>query len=230
MVEILTALLVIITGCYAWITFRMLKSNEKAVSVMRQQLEMSTRPYVDVHPFMVASSPDIFLQIRNRGNSAAYNLKLELDRAFHEGGAREDKARLNNFYAFQNTIECFTPGMEIYFRLGAHWDIFGEISDQNLTPNTFKVKASYSYTGNSVEEVTTIDLRHFFMSTTKPEAFIYELRELNKSVQKTAKSLESLTSQVRSLAELMEQRSWRMTRAAKLAAKARGRRALRWKG
>jgi hypothetical protein len=39
MIEMLTALLVFITGIYAWFTFRILKANERIVERMHDQQE-----------------------------------------------------------------------------------------------------------------------------------------------------------------------------------------------
>jgi len=42
--ELLTATLVVVTGFYAWATFRILKANDKVVDVMRKQNEALIRP------------------------------------------------------------------------------------------------------------------------------------------------------------------------------------------
>jgi len=38
--------LVIITAFYAWVTFRIMKANERTVAAMHSQIESATRPYV----------------------------------------------------------------------------------------------------------------------------------------------------------------------------------------
>ena len=48
MIEILTTLLVIITGVYAYLTFRILEANRGSVAAMKTQVEAATRPYVIV--------------------------------------------------------------------------------------------------------------------------------------------------------------------------------------
>ena len=45
-IEVLTSLLVIITAFYAWVTFRIMKANERTVAAMHSQIESATRPYV----------------------------------------------------------------------------------------------------------------------------------------------------------------------------------------
>lgn len=46
MIEFLTALLVIITAFYAWVTYKMLKANERVVETMRNEFEAMQRPYI----------------------------------------------------------------------------------------------------------------------------------------------------------------------------------------
>lgn len=53
MTGVLTALLVVITGFYAWATFRILRANEAVVKVMKDQLEAQGRPYVHPSLFVV---------------------------------------------------------------------------------------------------------------------------------------------------------------------------------
>ncbi|MEW8505505.1 MAG: hypothetical protein AB2598_02295 [Candidatus Thiodiazotropha sp.] len=52
MIDYLTGALVIITGFFAWATFRILRANEKVVEVMHEQAEAVTRPYVSVDPVL----------------------------------------------------------------------------------------------------------------------------------------------------------------------------------
>ena len=49
--EVLTAILVLITGFYAYVTFRILKANEKVVAEMGNQTESINRPYINIRPF-----------------------------------------------------------------------------------------------------------------------------------------------------------------------------------
>ena len=60
MIEVLTTLLVVITGFYAWATCRILRANEQVVSVMQEQSEAINRPYIAVSTFLVEAfrSPD----------------------------------------------------------------------------------------------------------------------------------------------------------------------------
>lgn len=66
----LTAALTIITGIYAYLTFRILKANEHAVAAMQEQAEQANRPYVVVAPFLKPHSIVIYLRITNSGKTA----------------------------------------------------------------------------------------------------------------------------------------------------------------
>ena len=44
----LTLALVVITGLYAWATFRILRANEAVVAAMKEQTETQLRPYLIV--------------------------------------------------------------------------------------------------------------------------------------------------------------------------------------
>jgi len=68
MIEILTALLVVITGIYAWFTFRILKANERIVEKMHEQQEAMYRPYIAISPVVYPENPIAFLNRSFRDN------------------------------------------------------------------------------------------------------------------------------------------------------------------
>ena len=70
MIEALTALLVAITGFYAFVTFQMLKVNQAAVAAVREQIESSLRPYLTV-AVMIEQFPIFHLRIDNEGKTSA---------------------------------------------------------------------------------------------------------------------------------------------------------------
>ena len=80
MIEILTGLLVVITGTYALFTFKILKANENIVKQMRTQQEAMFRPYVSISPIVFPENIIFFLKIKNTGLTSAKNLKLSIDR------------------------------------------------------------------------------------------------------------------------------------------------------
>lgn len=143
MIEILTAILVVITGIYAWFTFRILKANEKVVEQMRSQQEAMYRPYISVSPVVYPENPIVILKIKNSGLTAAHNLRLSLDKDFYKFGKKEEENNLRSLTAFKKPIDSFVPGAEIFFYLAQSFVIFGKKADPNLTPTSFTVTAEY---------------------------------------------------------------------------------------
>ena len=88
--EILTGLLVLITGFYAWATYKILRANESVVEVARQEAENISRPYINISTFTIPDNPIIFLVIENTGKTLANNLKLQIDKDFYQFGEKKD--------------------------------------------------------------------------------------------------------------------------------------------
>ena len=57
-IEVLTCLLVAITGFYAWVTYKML-------TALQQQAEAVTRPYLTINVFSEPHSVVFYLRIAN---------------------------------------------------------------------------------------------------------------------------------------------------------------------
>ena len=55
--EILTALLVVITGIYAFLTYKMALTSEKSVNIMTEQTEAMSRPYIVIQPYVRPNTP-----------------------------------------------------------------------------------------------------------------------------------------------------------------------------
>jgi hypothetical protein len=188
--EILTAALVLITGFYAWATYKILKANERVVDVMREQAEAMTRPYVTVSALIEPNNPIFYLRIFNAGKTAATDLKLNLDRSFYRFAEKIKKKNLADYAAFKDTITSFSPGAEIVFSLAQSFVIFGDQADSSVTPSCFTITTEYSYAGKRVEEVNTIDLRPYLGASKPQEAYVRKLEAINESIQEVAKRLE----------------------------------------
>jgi hypothetical protein len=188
--EILTAALVLITGFYAWATYKILKANERVVDVMREQAEAMTRPYVTVSALIEPDNPIFYLRIFNAGKTAATDLKLSLDRSFYRFAEKNEKKNLADYAAFKDTITSFSPGAEIVFSLAQSFVIFGDHADSSVTPSCFTITAEFSYAGKRVKEVNTIDLRPYLGASIPQEAYVRKLKAINESIQEVAKRLE----------------------------------------
>ena len=190
MIEFLTALLVIITAFYAWATFHILKANKKVVSLMAEQAEALTRPYISVSVFKQQESVIFSLRIANTGKMSAKNLKLNLDREFYKYGRDSIDNKFSNFVAFNEVIECFSPGAELIFDLAQSAIIFGEGSNSEKTPAQFNIKAEYSYGNKTVIEQNKIDLRPYFLTNTQRSPLPKELNQIRDAIEKAGSKIQ----------------------------------------
>ncbi|MBI5875740.1 MAG: hypothetical protein HZB81_07880 [Deltaproteobacteria bacterium] len=182
-VELLTTVLVIVTAFYAWTTFRILKANERAIEVMKQQNDAFVRPYVNINTVIHPKHPMISLKITNEGKTPAKNLRLVIDKAFHQFGRDDENKNIANFPAFQEPIDCLPPGATLFFDLAQGFVIFGKDANPQKTPVKFSVKAVYSYAEKTVEEVTNIDLQPYLNSRSERNPIVEELGDIRKAIE-----------------------------------------------
>lgn len=192
MTEFLTALLVIITGFYAWVTYRILKANERVVEAMREQSEATYRPYVTVSPFLEPDNPIFFLRIANLGKTAATDLRLDIDRSFFKFGERSERNDLASFAAFNEPIDSLPPDSEIVFGLAQGFVVFAEGADPTTCPPTFAVTASYKFGTRQVEERHIIDLKPYLHADVPQDPVIRKLRAINDSIDKLTGAVKSM--------------------------------------
>ena len=114
MIDILTALLVVITGFYAWVTFRILRANEAVVQAMRDQLEAQSRPYVHPSLFVVPGTNIFGLRVKNTSKTAASNLRLSIDKDFFLLAKKEDAQNLRKMNAFSKPIASSPLGCPFF--------------------------------------------------------------------------------------------------------------------
>jgi hypothetical protein len=179
-IEILTAALVLITGFYAWATYKILRANERVVEVMHEQAEAMTRPYVSVSVFLEIDNPIFYLRVVNTGKTSAINLKLSMDKPFD---------RLADKSTFNEMIQSFPPGSELIFLLAQSFVIFAENADTNKMPTCFNVTAEYSFGGRRVRESNIIDLKPYMGSNIPQNAYVRKLVDINESIQTIAKKI-----------------------------------------
>ncbi len=182
-IELLTASLVLITGLYAWITFRILRANEKVVDVMHEQANAITRPYVVVVPFLELDNPIFYIRIANTGRTAATNLRLTLDKSFQQFGNEGIENDLSTFVAFNQTIDSFSPGAEIIFPLAQGAMIFSQGEEHSQLPWTFSITAEYDFASHHVVEINRIDLRPYLKAVIPQDGYVRKLESIRKSVE-----------------------------------------------
>lgn len=184
-IEYLTAILVFITAIYAYLTQRMAQASEASVEAIRAQSEAMLRPYINVEPFIRPHTPFLYMRIKNTGRTSAENLQLSLDRDFFQFGKTDrPEKNLRNLSAFTAPIDSFPPGTELIFALGQSWVLFGENSEQDVTPVQFEVSAKYEFFEKKAEEVNRIDLRPYLGSVGERDPVVDELERIRKIVEK----------------------------------------------
>ena len=183
--ELLTALLVLITGVYAYLTHRMAKASEASVEAVRLQSESMLRPYISVSPFIRPQALFLYLRIANTGRTGAQNLRLTLDRDFFKwGDANRAENNIRTLNAFSLPIDSFPPGAELIIALGQGWVLFGENANPTITPLQLNITATYEFFGKTVEEVNRIDLRPYLSTEGEHDPIVEELERIRKALEK----------------------------------------------
>lgn len=183
--EVLTAVLVVITAFYAWVTFRILKVNKQVVQAMREARDAEARPYVTISVFHIAKNPVFYLRIANTGRAGAANLRLMLDKDFFQYG-QQTQPNLRNSVAFQQPIEQLPPGAEMIFGLAQGFVVL-DTANEHLTPPVFSVHATYSFGNQTFSETTTIDLRPYRHGMVPARAEAEELKKIREEFEKLVK-------------------------------------------
>jgi hypothetical protein len=182
-----TVLSVIVSLAVAIVSFKAVQASRASVTVMREQLEATTRPYILVAPVVRPMSTFLQLRIANTGTSSARNLRLSLDKDYYFNAEQAGSGNLRTYSAFVHPIQEFPPEAELLFHLGVGHRIF----HSDLSPLRFIVMATYDYAGKTVEENTTVDLQPY-MNAGKPiepiaerlEAIAAELSHLRQALQR----------------------------------------------
>ena len=150
MTTIISFLTLIVTGIYAYLTYRIVQAS-------KEQSESVFRPYITI-THRLSTQTLIKLYIRNTGKTNACNLRLQIDRDFRQLDSKREEDNIANNFAFNNVIETFPPGSELKFSLMSTIALHAESYAQ---PFIFTITATYSYVDKTVTEKTTIDLRPY---------------------------------------------------------------------
>jgi hypothetical protein len=182
-IDVLTALLVIITAIYAGLTFSIAKSNRAMVERVSQQIEAQTRPIVTVNT-EIHHHTVFTLRIWNSGASPAENLILSIDRDFFRFGRNKKEESIKELHIFSNIISTLAPQDGYWVDLCTGPEVGKESDGVILTPEKFIVSAKYSYGGKSYSENFFIDLKSYFFTSGEKRAV--------EQMDKIAKSLDDL--------------------------------------
>lgn len=187
-IELLTGILVVVTGFYCWLTFKILKSNKKAVKEMRVQNESLIRPYITASTF-VTKGAQYYLKIKNTGNSAAQNLLIKLDKDFFISGLENEKKNIRNAFVFNNIIESFPPGSELFYLLGHGSVLLKNDFDEKITPQEFTVASKYEFYENIYSEKTNINLKQYEGTVIFSDSLADNLRDISIQLEEIKNKL-----------------------------------------
>lgn len=180
----ITLALVVITGFYAWATFKILQANEGVVAAMREQTEAQLRPYVTASISVRTGTTLLCLEIQNTGRSPAVGLRLRMDRNFYPHAERREHENIAKLPAFTAPIESLAPNSRLVFILGVGGTIFGAEADDELCPKVFHIHATYTHAGRNYSEDTTLDIRPMLHSSVVHHPVAEEIKNLREMLDK----------------------------------------------
>jgi hypothetical protein len=178
--EWFTLALVVITAFYAWATYKILQANRAVVVEMAGQTEAQLRPYITAA--LSLRSTVLFLEIRNRGKTAATDLRLTMDKDFFPHAERRDSENIRTLPAFSGPIAAYAAGARLQFILGAGHVVLPESVDETVCPKTFSVRAQYRWGARRYDEHHEIDLRPLLHSVAIVEPVAEEIKNLREVV------------------------------------------------
>lgn len=184
-VDYLTAILVLVTAIYSYLTYKMAKASEASVVAMREQSEAMMRPYITISPFIRPHTTLLYLRIENTGKNAAENMRLVLDKDFFQfGESKHPDRNLRTNAAFTQNILSLPPGGKLVFALGQGFLIFAPDADPNVLPQLFTITTSYSFGSKKIIEICPIDLRPYIGSEGERDPLVDELAKLREIVER----------------------------------------------
>jgi len=176
--ETLTLLLVILTGVYAYLTYRIMSANHKAVDAMRDQIVASVRPYVYFD--LVTTGALIEGVLKNTGVSAAYDVTVSLQPIVqvHIRGTAQESSLIGK------PVSLMPPEKEVREFLGS----FAELEGSNASLRYTGEIAYFDGGRRKFSEQFTIDLSSrkgmpYIGRTTVED----ELKKLNENISDVLK-------------------------------------------
>lgn len=182
-IQVLTGILVLITGVYAWVTFKILEANESVVREMQRQSEDIARPRISIFVHALPSRPMFQLTVRNVGMSSASNLSMKMNRSFI---AEHNNKDIASIAAFTKIIPSFAPHETIDIQLGKTFVILSDDKDEELRPLQFAIEATYYFGSRHYVETTHIDLSVQMDTSLITDAIVEQMDRMNKTLKNIA--------------------------------------------
>ena len=180
--NLISLILVIVTGVYVLLTWRIANANKGMLDNIREQYRDSLRPVV-FPSLQVRDQVVLALAITNSGKSPAYRVRVQIDRDFFQFA--EPTRNIRDFPLFNQEIPVFAPGAEIPIDLAQGFNLNKEHEDRNITPSKFNVTVTYASRDQEFEETVPIDIGPYF-ETHHPKSIGEWLGEIEKQIKKIA--------------------------------------------
>lgn len=182
----LTLGLVILTGLYCLLTYKIARENQRMAAQMKRQLEITTAPDVVVNT-NIRHQNVLGLRIKNVGHSSANNLQLRINKDFHQFASTSGERNLRGIDLFQRTIPCFPPNEEIYVDLTQGWNLNKEHDGKLITPAQFTILVEYQHSGNTHKRQFEFDFQNYFHTRQdRPEVWD-EIEKIRIALEKISK-------------------------------------------
>jgi hypothetical protein len=163
--------LTVITACYAYLTWRLLKeSQEMRLAAVRPELAIYTTPAESAMSF-------VMLRLENVGRGPAYNLRLATNIDFNPEGRR---TALREIGLFRKGLSYFAPGQRIEHFLVS---LIGKLEELKKTP--LEITAVYcDSAGQEYSRTFAIDFGELENLSRIGKPPLHELADLTKQIQR----------------------------------------------
>ncbi|MEL4180324.1 hypothetical protein [Roseateles sp. PN1] len=187
-IAVATCLSVLGSLAVAYLTLHITKANRLTAELMKEQLEASTRPYIQISPAVRIGSQLIELRIANTGQSNAEDLKLDLAQDYYFNAEPSEAKNIRKYTAFVHPISSFSPRAELVFDLGVGPKIF---TNSERCPQRFTITATYKHGSKQYSESTAVDLQPLQLTSVPHDPVADHLEELVKAVKQISSELRS---------------------------------------
>lgn len=180
--NLINVVLVIVTGLYVILTWRIAKANQGMLDNIREQYRDSLRPVISPR-LQIRDQVVAVVVIRNSGRSPAYRLRLRIDQDFFQFA--EPNRNIREFSVFNGEIPVFAPGEELPIDLAQGFNLDKEQDGKLITPSKFNITVAYASTDQEFEETVPIDIGPY-LQTHHSKSIGEWLGEIEKQVKKIA--------------------------------------------
>lgn len=189
LIGLLTTMLVLITGGYAWTTVRILAANRAAVAAMNDQLEAQARPYVVVSMFARTGTTLLCLRVENVGRSRAEQAAFTMSHDFFVN-AEQHRDNLAKVRPFTGEPISLAPGEKLEFVLGVGTTL--RAASAAVCPRRFEVQVHYGFGEKRYIEKHPLDWEALARTVVTIDPVADEIQKLRQSVDRIGQTIDGL--------------------------------------